>query len=777
MISLLRPYLATIKDSFREALASRVLWIMLILITLLLLVVASPGIRRELTWQLQGEQIFEVWQLEAADISDARALAAQLLNDARQESDSPGKHIHRQLDAKLQKQLPDVARPDPEPKTYLRLLRDLTKALNERLQEDDFFDQDAWQGIAIGKEARDWLDQEADDLTDNQLARRNRLLLEAAFPKVIRASDDPSIRIQLLFWDVTPPVPVSEEQLHLRISWLLNGFMKIFVGVVALFVAILVTASIIPNALETGSIELLLSKPVSRTLLFLSKFLGGCAFILVNAAYLIGGLWIIAGLRLGEWNHRLLLCIPIFLFLFTIYYSVSALAGVIWRSAIVSVIVTIVFWGTCFTVGLGKGIMELVVLRPNRIQRLVPAGETLVSVSDAGQAKRWDGDTVQWEDIFQSARERQAGRRPPRIGLGPVYDALKDRWIAVGANTEGGRGFGMDAALWIASPEREYQRVVGAPVPGGAEYLFWAPGGELTIVSQGGIYRLVGDAEEKRESVEWLGFQLPLGGGPFAEAGPDPELAFVSHRAVALNSATGQLAVLSRGQLTVLGLDNDGVYRRRGERQLEDANKPSVLGFGGDRILLAQDDGSVRVIGAGNLAVLEELALEGATAVRFIEASPTGKWFALVFHNGRLHLYNRAEERVVKRRISGQGDISAATFIDDDTLLVADRTTRVTSYDLVANKRLDRWSPKLNKYEWSYRYVILPFYTIYPKPGELDSTVQYLLTGQETAGDLMVSDMRQAQVKLNPWGPVWSSALFTVVVLAIACVYLWRSDL
>ena len=36
----MRPYLAIIKDSFREVLASRVLWILLALITLTLLVIA-----------------------------------------------------------------------------------------------------------------------------------------------------------------------------------------------------------------------------------------------------------------------------------------------------------------------------------------------------------------------------------------------------------------------------------------------------------------------------------------------------------------------------------------------------------------------------------------------------------------------------------------------------------------------------------------------------------------------------------------------------------------
>ena len=41
----MRAYLAVIKDSFREALASRVLWILLVLITLLLLSLAPLGVK------------------------------------------------------------------------------------------------------------------------------------------------------------------------------------------------------------------------------------------------------------------------------------------------------------------------------------------------------------------------------------------------------------------------------------------------------------------------------------------------------------------------------------------------------------------------------------------------------------------------------------------------------------------------------------------------------------------------------------------------------------
>ena len=48
----MRPYFAIIKDSFRAALASRVLYVLLIFITLLLLVIAPLHIRETLDWQL-----------------------------------------------------------------------------------------------------------------------------------------------------------------------------------------------------------------------------------------------------------------------------------------------------------------------------------------------------------------------------------------------------------------------------------------------------------------------------------------------------------------------------------------------------------------------------------------------------------------------------------------------------------------------------------------------------------------------------------------------------
>jgi len=63
-------YLAIIKDSFREALSSRVLWLVLVLITMLLLAVAPLGYHEELTWRLSDSDVRE-WQDFMVVVRDA----------------------------------------------------------------------------------------------------------------------------------------------------------------------------------------------------------------------------------------------------------------------------------------------------------------------------------------------------------------------------------------------------------------------------------------------------------------------------------------------------------------------------------------------------------------------------------------------------------------------------------------------------------------------------------------------------------------------------------
>ena len=56
-LSSLRPYMAVIKDSFREAFASRVLWILLSISTLILLALAPLRIQEQRASQLHPRSI------------------------------------------------------------------------------------------------------------------------------------------------------------------------------------------------------------------------------------------------------------------------------------------------------------------------------------------------------------------------------------------------------------------------------------------------------------------------------------------------------------------------------------------------------------------------------------------------------------------------------------------------------------------------------------------------------------------------------------------------
>jgi len=770
----MRPYLAIIKDSFREAFASRVLWIMLVLITALLLALAPMGIGKQLSWKLG-------WH----DVRDFGHLATQITEAAQRDGPSPGKHIWGLMDAETRKALRSLSAQEEEVERPFLSQKQIIGALNTLLARSDFYDAASFKGVSVMPETEEFLKRPFEDLSQEETSRLNRLMLEAAYPNAIHMSPPTSVNITCFGWTPFPAMafPCTADQLEQGINWMLMGSMKVFVGVISVFVAILVTSSIMPRTFESGSVELLLSKPITRTMLFLSKYVGGCAFVLLNAAYLIGGLWLLVGLRLGIWNHRVLLCIPIFLFIFAIYYSVSALAGLIWRGAIVSVVMTILFWGTCLALGTCNEAMKTMVIRPKRIVRLDEAGETLIGVKEWGTVQRWHPDERQWQPIFQP--EDEAGREPgfmpflPSGGtmIGPVYDAGRDQLISVQMGWRGVQSVTQGPPMWVADRSETWHRREGTDAPEGTTALLVEPDGSLIALGTQGIFRLVGDPGVKRENLHVLGVELPFqtGQSAFRSAGPDPPLPIFTHCAVAIHPDDGLLAVYNRGTLTILARQHDGMYRRSRERKIDEEDRPALLALTGTTLLLAYDDGRILVIDVADLSVRDELRLQGRSPVRSIEAAPGGRWFALVFQDDKLHVFDTSCRTFVPRRILGQGDISAAAFVGPN-LLVVDRATRVREYDLAANKRLGSRSPRMTLMERIYRYGIVPLYTIYPKPGELDNTILYLLTDRKTVST-NPEDMSQAHTKLDPWTPVWSSALFAVFLLAVSCVYLWRVDL
>src|SRR5215468_8767852 len=101
----MRAYLAVLKDSFREALASRVLWILLALTTLVLAALAPIGISEKPATQLRQSSILNMSALVSKIETQGRAISRQAdleplgrrsQNAARESRRSGGRKCARQ---------------------------------------------------------------------------------------------------------------------------------------------------------------------------------------------------------------------------------------------------------------------------------------------------------------------------------------------------------------------------------------------------------------------------------------------------------------------------------------------------------------------------------------------------------------------------------------------------------------------------------------------------------------------------------------------------------
>jgi ABC-type transport system involved in multi-copper enzyme maturation permease subunit len=104
--------------------------------------------------------------------------------------------------------------------------------------------------------------------------------------------------------------------------------------------AVFASAGLIPRVLEPGRIELILSKPVSRTHILLGRFLGNVLVVAGNIAYLVLGVWIIFGSKTGIWSPRFLVAIATTVFTFTVLLAVVVFLGVLVESTALSTMVT-----------------------------------------------------------------------------------------------------------------------------------------------------------------------------------------------------------------------------------------------------------------------------------------------------------------------------------------------------------------------------------------------------------------------------------------------------
>lgn len=146
-------------------------------------------------------------------------------------------------------------------------------------------------------------------------------------------------------------------------GWIQSPLVTWIAGWAGIIIAVVVSAGFVPNMLRKGTVDFLIVKPINRPTLLIYKYLGGLSFVFLNALVLIGGTWIAFGVTTSNWSPWYLSSILILTFHFAILYAFSVLLGVLTRSSLTSILVTIGLWFILFLINQAFSLVHLPVMQ------------------------------------------------------------------------------------------------------------------------------------------------------------------------------------------------------------------------------------------------------------------------------------------------------------------------------------------------------------------------------------------------------------------------------
>lgn len=791
----MRPYFALIKDSFRAAIASKVLYVLLGVITLLLLVIAPLHVREVLDWKLDFRRnVTKVDDLVSTLVEQGENLAAQ--------------RVWELLDEPLKADLVDFAKrrktagADQEEdreqrRENSRIEDELEEALNELIQRTDFYNEQSWENKRLNPEAKELLEQGVSSLNEQRLRRFNRLMMASAFPGLVTRGKGTSLELWYGPWQwsqLTFALTYNQfaNATLSTVTWVFDKYILS----IGLLVAVLVTANFIPEMFLPGSLNLLMSKPISRWGLLLSKFLGGCAFVLLCAVYLFVGLWMWLGFAMDIWAHSILLGIPLYIVVFAIYYSVSTLVGVWSRSPILSIVVTALFWAACFVVGLTFNMVDGRVAN-SQTRGLAAYQDKVFHVGELGAVESWNSRDRNWEKKLEIKMEeperatmgvmlfvRGAGDELADNLIAPVYDSKYNVVLSGVIDIKNPSGLGRQD-LYVASASKLDFKEVGK-FPRGAATAFSDPDGVLVFTRDGRFWRYGGavvpsELEKKKQKGPWVissvvsKLNKQLGAQAkdkkkkkkkelFVDVSPEHRASFFSRDEVAYNAATRSVFIFDGDEIRQFKFI-DGKYEKANEISVESSGRMK-LSASGDTLLAASANGNVITFDEETLQQRKTYRPQETSPFIRITSSNDGRFFGLLCRDQTFWLLDTKNAESIKLAdVPGQRNITAADFDDENKLWIASLSNRVTRYDLANSKSLKTLAPPVDWLTNMHEFILKPVYWLFPKPGEFYKIIAHLTANPDDTED--GADLSGLSIAEDPWQPLWSGLLFMCAVLFV----------
>lgn len=165
--------------------------------------------------------------------------------------------------------------------------------------------------------------------------------------------------ISLLFgwkkWDYDAvlgafPTPGGLPRIEDAQGVVIEGFVALILdylaGALGVLFCIAATAFFVPRMIEKGAADVLFSKPVTRWVLYLSRYFAGLLFIAILATLMVSGMYLGLLLVSGYNGPGILVGALTLTYFFGLIHAVSMVIGVVTRSTVAAILLSIVFFFT-----------------------------------------------------------------------------------------------------------------------------------------------------------------------------------------------------------------------------------------------------------------------------------------------------------------------------------------------------------------------------------------------------------------------------------------------
>jgi ABC-type transport system involved in multi-copper enzyme maturation permease subunit len=285
-----------------------------------------------------------------------------------------------------------------------------------------------------------------------------------------------------LFFDL--PFPGIEGAGQLLVQHVQTIFVDFLAGTFGIIFAIAATAFFVPRMLEKGAADTLFSKPVSRCALLLSRYAAGILFVGLLAVVLVGGMHVGFLLNSGYSDPGFLWSIASLIYVFALLHGVSILVGVVTRSTVAAILITLFFMFFTSCIHAGWQVKEAFVSNPqlrslHEEEEAEAAAESDPNATETSQADAddEDEDDERWRALLFHSLDAVHYVLPKTSDAAPIARKMRENLEYRYAELYDEQG----GLLIPAPPGTDWERrTTGEDLEG--EGLVWArPDGGATI--------------------------------------------------------------------------------------------------------------------------------------------------------------------------------------------------------------------------------------------------------------------------------------------------------